>query len=239
MKISFIVPTFNEADVCKRLDRLVRFLKNFSYEIIVVDDSNEENFSLLDKYRTDENKYNFILVKGPKKGKGAAIKAGVEHVSGSIVFYMDSDLIIPLKYIYSFIDKIQDENYDIVIAERPINRAPRNVTRRLFSASLCLIQRIFIFNSTFFYDTQCGFKAFKTDIIKKITKKQIINPGMFDIEYLYIARKNELKIFKIRTIPLPEVRHSKVNFLSCMIHDPRDLIRIKVNGIQGKYALDV
>ncbi len=235
--ISFIVPTYNEADVCKRLDRMVRFLKNCSYEIIVVDDSNEENYSLLDKYR-EQAEFKFVLIKGSKKGKGAAIKAAVGKTSGSIIFYVDSDLIIPLKYIHELTDKITKEDYDLVIAERPLIRAPRNLMRMFFSASLSVLQRVFVFQSDFFHDTQCGFKAFKADVLRKIVSKQTVDPGMFDIEYLYIAPKNRFKIAKVRTVPLPEIRQSKVNLISCLVHDPQDLLKIKINGITGKYLLE-
>ncbi len=231
--VSLIIPTYNEADVCKRLDHLACYLKEHSYEIIIVDDSNEECFALLDKYCAETAK--FTLIRGSKKGKGAAIRLAAGYATGDITFYIDSDLTIPLSNIEKFITKIRDEDYDVVMAERPLNRGFRSFYRYFLSAILYVLVRVFVFNSNFYHDTQCGFKAFKTPFFKRMLENQRIKSGMFDVEYLYMALINKAKIFKITVSCLPETRPSRIHFLKCIWYDPVSLLKIKINGMLGRY----
>ena len=96
-------------------------------------------------------------------------------------------------------------------------------------------------------DTQCGFKAFTKDASEKIFKRlQIFNNKQaqsgasvsagFDLEILYVARKLKLKVAEI-----PVVWHhkegTKVNPIKDSWEGFRDLIKVRLNALQGKYKL--
>ena len=94
-----------------------------------------------------------------------------------------------------------------------------------------------MFQSLFFNDTQCGFKAFKGRVLRSFAQKQTVHGGMFDIEYLYMARFNKLRIGKVSVVPLPEIRTSRINLWRCLFYDAVDLVSIKIRGMMGYYKM--
>jgi len=100
---------------------------------------------------------------------------------------------------------------------------------------LLIVARLFIFHSNYFYDTQCGFKAFRRAPVKTLISKQLVDGGMFDLEFMYIAKLYGMKISQIVVKPLPEVRKSVLRLGVCVWKDPLDLFFIKVNGMLGRY----
>jgi hypothetical protein len=98
-----------------------------------------------------------------------------------------------------------------------------------------LIQRTLVFQGGLFEDTQCGFKAFRGPALRAITARQIINGGMYDLEYLYAAIDRKLKFDRV-PVPLSgEVRASRINVWRCILFDPFDIIKLKVAGVFGRY----
>lgn len=237
--ITIILPVLNEVDCVKKIDLLIPYINSYQYEIIVVDDSSDDKFISLEKDIKGRQKLNINLIKGDHQGKGAAIKKGVLESAGSIVFYIDADLRIELDNIPRFIELINKQGYDLVIAQRPFNKTPRSLLRLIFSAALFVLVRVGVFNSTFFYDTQCGFKCFKGNILRKFAARQTVNGGMFDVEYLYMARFNRLKICKVQVQPLAEIRESKINLWRSLFCDVFDLFSIKINGLRKYYKIEL
>jgi hypothetical protein len=59
---------------------------------------------------------------------------------------------------------------------------------------------------------------------------------MYDIEYLYIAVKNGMRIAQVAVTPMRELRPSRLRVLRCLVTDPIDLVRLKWNGMRGRYT---
>jgi len=234
-KISIIVPTKNEILSGEMVRALVEACNGYDHEILIIDDSKTEIRSKLIQLVETLSDHNLRVIKGDGKGKGGAVRKGILHASGTVVFYMDADFRIPLFHVKEFADKIVSENFDSVIAERGFDKTLRTPLRFFLSLSLFLLVRILVFQSRFFFDTQCGFKAFRADIIKRLASQQIIDGGMFDVEYLYMALKNKLRVAKISVSPFPEIRPSKINLLKCAFCDFFDLVKIKIRGCLGHY----
>jgi glycosyltransferase involved in cell wall biosynthesis len=242
--VSLILPTFNEPLIADSLRNLVNFLLGFpqyQFELIIADDSTDQTPSLIEKF-LQSSPIAGKLVRGERKGKGDAIRLGSLAASGQVIFYMDADLTIPVENIPRFIQLIE-EGYDVVIGERftqrDLARFRETPLRFFLSLGLLFAQRYVIFQSHFFHDTQCGFKAFRREILQDMASKQTVQGGMYDIEYLYIAIKNRLRIAKERVLPLAEIRSSRIRVFRCMVDDPLDLLKVKVLGILGHYRLSV
>jgi len=224
MRISIVVPTYNEPELQPWLSKLRRFLPADS-EVIVVDDSDVppslEDVRLLD---------------GGGRGKGDAVRIGMLAAEGEVVFHLDADLDEEkLALIPQFVRLIGEGN-DVAIAERRGRLQYRTVARFFLSIGLFLAQRFFIFQSTRFFDTQCGLKAFRRDAARRLASLQTVRGGMYDIEYLYIAVKNGMRIAQVAVKPMRELRPSRLRVLRCLVTDPVDLLRVKWNGVRGRYT---
>ena len=239
-KISLVIPTLNEPGICERLDMLMSYIRNsfqdHEFEIVIVDDSVDETFKLVEGYKRNVNDHEIVVIKGDNKGLGGAVKKGALTASGQIVFYIDSDLTIPLENIRRFVDLIEKDNYDIVIAERRLRRHLNNPMRLVLSFLLVLVVRIFFFHSLHFSDTVCVFKAFKRDVIQKLARAQSINSGIFDLEYLYIASLNNKRIASVQVKSLPEIRKTRIGLFGSAICVPVEILRMKANKVMGRYT---
>jgi dolichyl-phosphate beta-glucosyltransferase len=85
-------------------------------------------------------------------------------------------------------------------------------------------------------DTQCGFKCFSADAAEKIFPLQRLNGWAFDVELLYIARKNG---FDIQEVPVHWYYdgQSKVNVLKDSFRMFKELLQIRRNGRAGLYKI--
>ena len=189
-RVSVVVPTYNEPALEAWVERLSRVLPHES-EILIVDDSAEP-----------PDVAGARVLRGEKRGKGDAVRIGMLAAEGEVVFHLDADVDDEkLALIPDFI-RLIDEGHDVAIAERRGRWQYRNFGRFILSIGLFLGQRFFIFHSTRFFDTQCGFKAFRRDAARKLAALQTVRGGMYDIEYLYIAMKNGMRIAQVPVGPM-------------------------------------
>jgi len=262
MQVSIVVPTFNEPELQLWIQQLRRVLPADS-EVIIVDDSDvlpltrpsgtlsppggaRDSRETLPASallpaggekvpKADEGLPQLRVLAGEKRGKGDAVRIGMLAAEGEVVFHLDADLDEEkLALLPEFLRLIGD-GYDVVIAERRPWQY-RNAGRFVLSIGLFLAQRLFIFQSARFFDTQCGLKAFRRDAARRLASLQTVRGGMYDIEYLYIAVKNGMRIARVAVSPMRELRPSRLRVLRCLVTDPVDLLRVKWNGVRGRYT---
>jgi dolichyl-phosphate beta-glucosyltransferase len=231
-RLSLVVPTYNETDLAPWLASVQSVVAPLDAEVLIVDDSGDDVHAQLRKL---ENEWVRVLP-GTRRGKGDAIRVGTLAAEGHVIVALDADIEEEkLRLIPEFVRLIEEENYDVVIAERRSRLQYRNAARFLLSIGLFLAQRLFIFHSTRFFDTQCGFKAYRRDAARRLVELQTVHGGMVDIEYLYIATKLKMRIAQVPVTPMRELRPSKLRVLRCLVHDPAALLRVKWNGLVGRY----
>jgi glycosyltransferase involved in cell wall biosynthesis len=238
---SIIIPTLNErvTEPLSKLDAYLKGIDGWRFEVLIVDDSRDEHRASMREeiQRLSPGRHMQIeLVEGGKTGKGGAVRRGVESASGSVIFLVDCDLPVPLEQFREFLHLIENGGADAVIAERPAMHGVRRPLRIVLTYGLLVMQRVLVFQSSRFTDTQCGFKAFRAELIRAIADRQVVDGGMFDLEYLYAAVKRGAKIVTVPVEPNPETRESRVNLWSCIRRDPIDVVRIKMRGLTGGYA---
>jgi dolichyl-phosphate beta-glucosyltransferase len=242
--VSLVVPTLREDEIGVALTRLgehLEALEGYAFEVLLVDDSAEKYKQLMDEATAAFNAaFGPTLVAkrvdGPRKGKGAALRVGALASRGEIVFWMDADLPVPLENVERFLRLFDEEGADLVVAERPFDRNLSHPVRFVASRVLFAFQRALVFQSREFDDTQCGFKAFRGDLLRRIAEKQIVDGGMADIEYLYVAVRSGARPARVAVVPNAETRESKINVKKAILQDPIDLVRIKVRGLTGGYG---
>ncbi|MFA5421283.1 MAG: glycosyltransferase [Bacilli bacterium] len=229
-KLSIIVPCYNEgkkirANLEKKILPFLKERKIF-FEVILVNDGSKDNTKelfthlILEKVRPlgyDQN-----------RGKGGAVKYGIEQADGDYILFMDADLSTDLKAL----DLIYEDadNADFYIGSRHLKDSVLTKKQgfvRRFIGKTCRV----IVNHSFkfrFKDTQCGFKAIKTEYAKQMAKRQIINGFAFDVEYIYMARLNNLKIKEIPVI-WENDEDSKVSAVKSSVRFFKDLHTIRKN----------
>jgi glycosyltransferase involved in cell wall biosynthesis len=230
--VSIVVPTLEEdlASMARRLDECVSALKG-SFEIVIVDDSTPQRREDERRRLREANlRTPTRVLDGPGTGKGSAIRLGVSRAGGDVVFTMDADLPVPLQHIGEFL-RLLEEGADMVIAERPLDREFDSLLRYVLSRGLLVMQRTVVFHSSAFKDTQCGFKAFRGDLARTIARGQLVDGGMYDLEYIADARRMGAKIKAVPVVPNPEVRESRINVWRCLRSDWIDVMKVRLKKV--------
>lgn len=225
MKLSIIIPCYNEAkDIAKNAEIVKQYLKEtaIDYELILVNDGSKDNTKEIIESIPGVKALSYDV----NRGKGGAVKYGIEEAEGDYVLFMDADLSTALEAIPRIVELAPTA--DMVIGSR---HAKESIIRkkqpllRVFIGWCCrqLVNKKFHFN---FKDTQCGFKLIRTDVAKKIAFKQVVNNFAFDVEYIYIAKLNNLTIKEMGVI-WSDDRGSTVSPLKSSIKFFKDLSFIK------------
>ena len=197
MKLSFVIPVFNEKDSLEILTReIIENVGKNDYEIIFIDDGSTDRSYQIMKKLAAENQRIKVLKFRKNFGKSAALQVGFQNASGEIVFTLDADLQDNPKEIPKFLEKIS-AGYDLVTGWKKKRRDPisKTLPSKLFNN---------VTSSSFklkLHDYNCGFKAFKKDVIKEI--------DVYGEMHRYIPALAHAKGFKVAEIP---VDHRKREF---------------------------
>ena len=164
--LSIIIPVYNEEKtILKILDWIeTTKLKDFNYEIIIVDDgSTDQTLKLLND---NKNKYS-LLIKSPQNmGKGHAVIKGLEVANGKYVVFQDADLEYDPKEFKNFLKIYKKFNADVVYGSRINYKSysrSHNFLNLLANKFLTLYFNI-LFNCTF-TDIYSCYLSFRKDLI--------------------------------------------------------------------------
>lgn len=243
MYLSWIIPSHNEE---KRIEKTIREVdvylrsKNFpgGYEVIVADSFSQDRTSEIVK-NLQAQISNLQLLVVENKGKGFAVKQGALAAKGDIRLFSDADNATSPDHFDKMIPFF-NEGYDVVISSRSPRDAagasediPESFLRRTAGKAGNLIIQIFAVPGI--WDTQNGFKAFRTKAAHDIFSRLRMTGFSFDIEVLAIARRLG---YKIGIIPVnwkhdPESKVTLKSYLQVF----GDVFWIRWNLMTGKYKL--
>ena len=240
IKLSVVIPAYNEEKrIASTLEETDKYLKkqNYGYEIVVVDNgSNDNTCDLVKQYQKAgiENVVRLCLSKSIG-AKGSAVKLGVyEHAQGEFVVFMDADNATPISEIEKFWPFFE-KGFSVVIGSRYVEAS--KVTKKqpfyrvmLSRMSNLLIQMIAVPG---IHDTQLGFKAFTKKAAKEIFSRVTIPGWGFDMEVLTIANIHKYRIREVGV--LWRERGGSHVPLKAYLQSLRDLLKIKINALMGKY----
>jgi len=168
MKLSIVIPVFNEANTIREIIRRVKDVA-LDKELIIVDDYSTDGTREILK-GMDGSKDLRILFHDRNMGKGAALRTGFHHVSGDIVVIQDADLEYnPMDY-HKLIRPILDDRADVVYGSRFITTEERRVLlfwHFMGNSFLTLLSNIF--TNLNLSDMETCYKVFKTDIVRRLT----------------------------------------------------------------------
>ncbi len=172
VKLSVIVACYNEE---KNIPETIRRIHKTvpDAEIIVVDDGSKDNTSRIARDIAKKLKIkNFRVIRyTPNKGKGNAIKVGVESAKGEIQAQVDADSQFPPEEIPKLISPIIEGRADLTFCSRFIKGSTiqkGSLTRMRRLANYIVSGFTSILAGTRLTDVNAGFKAWKTDAIRNI-----------------------------------------------------------------------
>ncbi len=237
--LSIIIPAYNEeALIVSTLDGIQTYLSTRPerYEIIVVDDGSQDKTVEAVRRWQECNKVDFRLLVNPEnRGKGFSIKRGVLESRGQFIVFIDADLPYELQAIEGFLRALQN-GCDLAIGSRVLPGsqvkgvpALRYVSGQIFS---WMVQAVLFRGLP---DTQCGFKSFKASAAKEIFRHLTIDGFGFDVEMLYVARKQKLAI---QPVPVRMIEHrsrSRVRLTVDSFQMFANLFMVRWNDLQGRY----
>ena len=174
MKVSIIIPCYNESDFVEKILDKINNQSNINKEIIVVNDgSNQKTTTILDEC-LDKNKINLLVNHDFNKGKGEALKTGLSKATGEITIFQDSDLEYDPEDYNKLIDPIISNKADIVYGSRFLsNEKGQRILYYWHRVGNFLLTTLTnILTNINFTDMETGYKAFKTEIIKSIDIKE-------------------------------------------------------------------
>ena len=171
MKVSIIIPCFNEENYIEIIINSINETVNFEKEIIVIDDCSTDRSNKILKNLLEKNQIQQLINHKKNLGKGAAIRKGLDNVTGQIIIIQDADLEYAPKDYIKLISPIKIGKADVVYGSRFIGGgedAHRVLYfhHRIANGILTFISNIFTgINIT---DMETGYKAFTYDSVKNI-----------------------------------------------------------------------
>jgi glycosyltransferase involved in cell wall biosynthesis len=193
-RVSIIVPVFDEAatvaDVLARLDELP-----FEKEVIVVDDgSTDGTADVLERWASDHP--DVLVVAQPHRGKGAAVRAGIARMTGTVVVLQDADGEYDPADIPALIDPIRRGVADVVYGSRLSGGRPQRAYlfwHLVGNRALALLTNV-LYNTTL-TDIETGYKVFRADVLRSLGLQR----DDFGIEAEITARilKRHLRVYEL------------------------------------------
>jgi glycosyltransferase involved in cell wall biosynthesis len=189
-KVCVVIPCYNEAD---RLDvnQLITFYKaNINYYFLFVNDgSSDATLGLLKEIQNERNDRISVLDLKKNVGKAAAVREGMLIANlwkdFSVIGFLDADLSTPISEVPKLVVHFKSEVL-FVFGSR-CRRIGAEVKRKLYRHLFGRVFATFASNMLTLpvYDTQCGAKFFKAEIVETIFSEEFKSNWVFDLEIFY------------------------------------------------------
>ncbi|MFH1317222.1 MAG: glycosyltransferase family 2 protein [Candidatus Woesearchaeota archaeon] len=195
MKLSIIIPTYNEEKTLVEVIKRVKNVKigNISKEIIIVDDGSRDGTRKILHLIND--KQIKIIFHEKNKGKGAAIRTGIKNATGEIIMIQDADLEYDINEYPQLLEPILSGKASVVYGSRFINlkKVPKYRIHYIGNLGLTAITNL-LFGGRI-TDMETCYKVFKAEVIKNIR----LRAKRFDFEPEVTAKvlKKRIKIVEV------------------------------------------
>jgi glycosyltransferase involved in cell wall biosynthesis len=198
MKLTIVIPCYNEITT---IDAIIKAVRESTYpdkEIVIVDDCSTDGTR--EKLRTEietSGRVDTIIYHDVNQGKGAALSTGFKHATGDIVIIQDADLEYDPNEYGRMVAPILADRADVVFGSRFAGGDAHRVLyfwHRMGNGFLTLLSNMF--TNLDLTDMETCYKAFRREVIQSIT----IEESRFGFEPEITA-----KVAKIKTLRIYEV----------------------------------
>jgi glycosyltransferase involved in cell wall biosynthesis len=218
MKISIVIPSFNEEASIREVIRHVYSVKYpefiSSIEVIAVNDCSTD--STLQKLNGAKEDFPELIVVDNEMnmGKGASVRRGFSHATGDVLFVQDADFELSPQDIPRMLEAMKELNVEFVNGSRYMP----GVLRPLASYRRYLANRLFTFFVSVLIDVKltdmaCGHKLIHRNLLNQITLRE--NRFGFEAELILKAlkiKKNNIVEVPVRYVPRTQQEGKKLKF---------------------------
>ena len=237
-RLSVVVPAYCEAG---RIGDTVRDIRSTletwagpdGLEIIVVDDGSHDDTEI----EAAAAGADLVIRHDRNRGKGAAVRTGVLAASGRCIVFTDADLSYSPDQIPGLVERVE-RGWDVVVGSRrhtdttTLVRARR--VREVGGRAINLITRAVLLGQ--YRDTQCGLKAFRSDVGRLIFSHTFVNGFAFDVEVFHLIERYHLSLTEV-PVRIENSGRSTVRVARDAFRLVRDLFRVRQWSAEGRYDL--
>jgi glycosyltransferase involved in cell wall biosynthesis len=193
MKLSVIIPVYNEVESIRAILKRVQDTK-LAHEIIVVDDGSQDGTREILKKLDGRNKVRVVLHER-NQGKGAAVRTGMAAAKGDVLLIQDADLEYDPRDYPELLRPIKEGLADVVYGSRFLGRAHRVTMFWHMVANKSLTFLTNVLYDTILTDMETGYKAFR----RKVIEGMVIRSNSFNFEPEFTAKilKRKYRIFEV------------------------------------------
>ena len=231
--LSLVIPAFNEGNrIGQTLSEVLQYLNTSApgSEVIVVDDGSSDTTASVvrDVFAASDGTEQRLIENSTNRGKGAAVRDGLRAATRPIALFSDADLSTPIAEAPKLIEPIERNELDVAFGSRALNRRLIGNRQAWYREQGGRVFNLLVRVGTGlpYWDTQCGFKAFRMSAFRPILDDARSDGFGFDVELLYLARNAGLRM---REIPVRWDHNdgSKLHYVHDSLRMLREVVELR------------
>ena len=238
VRLSVVVPAYQEGDrigeTVRRLRKeLVEVADDGGLEIVVVDDGSTDRTALEARHAGADQ----VIIHPVNRGKGAAVRSGMLAAQGRTLAFTDADLSYSPDHLLDLLAQVE-AGWDVVVGSRrhddttTLVRARR--LREVGGRAINLLTRVVLLGR--YRDTQCGLKAFRSDLGRLIFGHSHIDGFAFDVEIFHLVEAYQLSLAEV-PVRVENSTRSTVRVARDAAITVRDVFAVRHWSARGGYDL--
>ena len=240
-QLTIVVPAYNEAGrLGVTISQILEYLNHHFElsELIVVDDGSTDDTAAVAKSALlNADAVNVRVIRYEQnRGKGYAVRLGLLAATADLALFSDADLSTPITETPKLIDPIRTGEFDLTFGSRALDRSLIGVHQPWRREQGGRVFNLIVRAATGlpFWDTQCGFKAFRMNVCRPLIEAAQIDRFGFDVELIYLAHLAGLRLSEI-PVRWNNDAASKVSVMRDSFRMVDEVRRIRSAAAQGKY----
>ncbi len=236
-RLTVVVPAYREADriagTIRTIHEQLDHLDPNGVEIVVVDDGSGDATADIAEAS------GAVVVKLIKnQGKGGAVRAGVLSATGRTIAFLDADLAYQPRLLENFVVEIEN-GWDVVVGNRKhvatTTLAQAGRLREIGGRLVNLATHALLLGH--YRDTQCGLKAFRSDVARMVFGLGRVDGFAFDVEIFHLVERYRLSLHEV-PVTVENSERSTVRLVADTRRLVADLFRVRRWAARGVYDLD-
>jgi len=237
--VEIVIPVYNEERALRpNVELLLGYLRDefpFACGVVIADNASTDDTQAIARELEAEHR-EVTALRIDRKGRGLALRTAWLGSSADVVSYMDVDLSTNLTSFLPLVAPIMSGHSELAIGTRLGHGAHirRQVKREILSRGYNTL--IHVGFRAGFSDAQCGFKAIRTDVARRLVPLVADDGWFFDTELLLLAERNGLRVHEV-PVDWIEDLDSRVDLAPTIAADLQGLWRVRRSFWRGEGEL--